>query len=177
MAGQYVAIAEPLTQESPSSRSFGAGKATFYMFVGFILGCAMLWAFDKDNEQVVAMDPAVYMATNPLQSVRQPSRSFMQPVQEGRRAALTGLAVLPFLATAEQARADKDKYIDELLKRSKDNMAKNNADRLNTQKWNGKRFSADPKLKPVANTPGFSAMDVKAKVKSDFQAAEIAGKP
>merc|ERR1711920_1020779 len=113
------------------------------------------------------------MAATQLQSLRQPSKSFMQPVQEGRRAVLTGLAVLPFLATAEQARADKDRYIDELLKRSKDNLAKNNADRLNTLKWNGKRFSADPKLKPSASPP---KIDVKAKVASDFKAAEIAGK-
>merc|ERR1719277_398171 len=103
-----------------------------------------------------------------------PSRNFMQPVQEGRRAALTGLAVMPFLATAEQARAEKNAYIDELLKRSKDNKAKNNADRLNTQNWNGKRFTVDSKLKPVATPP---KIDVPAKVKSDFKAAEIAGKP
>merc|ERR1711870_159314 len=147
------------------------------MLVGFVLGCAVLWAFPTDNEQEVAVNPAIYMAANPQQFVRQPSKTFMQPVQESRRAVLTGLAVLPFLATAEQARADKDKYIDELLKRSKDNAAKNKATRLNTQNWNGKRFSADPKLKPVATTPGFSAIDVKAKVKSDFAAAEIAGKP
>merc|ERR1711933_323370 len=116
---------------------------------------------------------AIYMAANPQQFVRQPSKTFMQPVQEGRRAVLSGLAVLPFLATAEQARADKDRYIDELLTRSKDNLAKNNAERLNTQKWNGKRYSADPKLKPVASTP---KVDVSAKVASDFKAAEIAGK-
>merc|ERR1712151_528172 len=98
---------------------------------------------------------------------------------QGRRAILTGLGVMPFLATADQARADKDRYIDELLKRSKDNLAKNNADRMQTQKWNAKRFDLkltaalhdDPKA-----VPPFTLKDVPAKVKSDFKAAEIAGK-
>merc|ERR1712228_1131076 len=155
----------PLGEES-GRRSAGVVQHLITMLVGFGLGCAMIYA--AGGQPLAVILPADNMVT-----IRQPSRNFMQPVQEGRRAVLSGLAVLPFLATAEQARADKDRYIDELLTRSKDNLAKNNADRLNTQKWNGRRYSVNPKLKPVASTP---KVDVLAKVASDFKVLDIANR-
>ena len=45
------------------------------------------------------------------------------------RLAKAGSVATADQARAEQARADKDRYIDELLTRSKDNLAMNNADR------------------------------------------------
>jgi len=62
--------------EVPSrSRRIGKGLALVALFIG--LGCAALYVFGMDKQNVADMDPTVAMAAAPWKAMR----SFMQPVQ------------------------------------------------------------------------------------------------
>jgi len=136
MADQYVAL--PLNQEAEPSQSRLSGKVTF-LSVLISLSCVALWASDKFNQRVAAIDDASSLAVQPMKQVMQParyvmpmqqvqSRNFMQPravfneVQgatmgpdPSRRAILGGLAVLPMVAIADQAKAAEKLKVDDFV--------------------------------------------------------------
>jgi hypothetical protein len=136
MGDQYVA----LDQEARQSRI--SGKVVF-LSVLISLSCVALWASVKVNEPVGAIDDATSLAVQPMKQVmkqamqparyvlptqRTQSRNFMQPraafneVQEAttgpdpsRRSILGGLAVLPMVAIADQAKAADKLKVDDFV--------------------------------------------------------------
>eukprot|EP00746_Dinoflagellata_sp_MGD_P006628 gnl/MRDRNA2_/MRDRNA2_113018_c0_seq1.p1 gnl/MRDRNA2_/MRDRNA2_113018_c0~~gnl/MRDRNA2_/MRDRNA2_113018_c0_seq1.p1 ORF type:complete len:258 (-),score=39.14 gnl/MRDRNA2_/MRDRNA2_113018_c0_seq1:198-971(-) len=122
-------LAVPLNQDVEPSRSRLSGKVIFLSVFISLSGVA-LWASIKVHHPVGAIDDATSLAVQPMKQVMQParffapmqgaqSRNFMQPravfnEMQGattdpdpsrRRAILAGLAVLPMVAMADQAKA------------------------------------------------------------------------
>lgn len=125
MGDQYLA----LNQEAEPSQSRLSGKVTF-LAVLISLSCVALWASDKVNQPVEAVDDGTSLAVQPMKQVMQPMRQVMQPMQRAqswnfmqprvvpnevqgapmgpdpsRRSIFAGLAVLPMVAIADQAKA------------------------------------------------------------------------